>query len=138
MEYLYIKHLIIMRPLLIFLLISFTYTLSAQDTARVLNFFPDEMPEFPGGEAALVKFITSNIVYPDSSRIYEIQGKVVVRFVVQADGSVGKVEVLRHMDKYIDEEALRVIMMLPKFKPSMQQGKPVSTQMVIPIMFKLP
>ena len=128
-------HLIFMKPLLIFLLISFTYTISAQDTANC--YFPCfAAPQYPGGDSALMNFIQHNLKYPQYAMENNIQGKVVVGFVVDTSGNVTKVSIKKGVSPDLDKEAMRVIKLLTKFKPSMQQGKPRSTHMMIPIIFK--
>ncbi len=97
----------------------------------------EEMPEFPGGEEALIKYIQSNIVYPQYAREAEIQGTVYVSFVVNEKGEVTDVKVLKGIGGGCDEEAVRVVKSLPKFKPGKQRGRPVKVQMRIPIKFIL-
>lgn len=97
----------------------------------------EEMPEFPGGEAALLKFLQSKIVYPAIAAENNIQGKVYVGFIVERDGSVSDVKVLRPIDPSLDKEAMRVVKLLPKWKPGMQTGKPVRCRFQIPVTFRL-
>jgi protein TonB len=97
----------------------------------------EQMPEFPGGDDAMMKFIQKNIQYPDMERENDIQGRVVVGFVVNEDGSLQDIAIKKGVSSGIDKEALRVVRLLPKFKPGKQQGKPVRVQFVLPIMFKL-
>lgn len=94
-------------------------------------------PEFPGGNEALFKFIADNIVYPASAKEEGIQGKVYVQFVIDKDGNVTKPQIVRGVNSLLDREALRVINLMPKWKPGYQSGKPVNVKYVIPIMFKL-
>jgi protein TonB len=97
----------------------------------------EQMPEFPGGEEAMMKFIQKNIQYPDMERENDIQGRAVVGFVVNEDGSLTDIAVKRSVSSGIDKEAVRVVKLLPKFKPGKQQGKAVKVQFMLPIMFKL-
>jgi len=97
----------------------------------------EEMPEFPGGERALLDYIGKNIRYPEAAKEKEIQGRVFIGMVVEKDGSVGEVKVLRGIGGGCDEEAVRVISSMPKWKPGMQDGKPVRVSYQIPIFFKL-
>ncbi len=97
----------------------------------------EQMPEFPGGELALRTFIAEHIQYPPEAMKKGIEGKVYVRFVVEKDGSVGDVQVIREIDPLLDQEAVRVIKSLPKFKPGYQGGKPVPVWYSVPIVFKL-
>ena len=97
----------------------------------------EEMPEFPGGTEALYKFIYKNISYPVMAKENNIEGTVYVQFVVNEDGSVAQVEVLRGPGGGLDEEAVKVIKMLPKWKPGKQRGKPVKVYFNVPVKFKL-
>ncbi len=97
----------------------------------------EEMPSFPGGDAELFKFIYENVKYPDIAMENNIQGKVIVRFCVTYKGTVDQVSVLRGVDPTLDEEAIRVIKMLPKWKPGKQGGKPVNVWYTVPISFQL-
>ena len=97
----------------------------------------EEMPQFPGGEAAMMKFVANNVKYPQEARDKEIDGRVFIGFVVEKDGSVSNVKVLRGIGGGCDEEAVRVIKGMPKWKPGMQKGKPVRVSYQIPIYFKL-
>ena len=94
-------------------------------------------PEFPGGDAAVLQYISDNIHYPKEARDKKIQGRVVVRFVINKDGSVGETSVLRSADPLLDKEAMRVVSTLPAFKPGEVDGKPVSVYYVLPIGFSL-
>jgi periplasmic protein TonB len=91
------------------------------------------VPEFPGGDAALDKFIKDNINYDTTTMI---AGKVYVRFVVEADGSLKNVSIARSLSPANDAEAIRVLSVLPNFKPSYESGKARKTPMTIPIVFK--
>ena len=99
----------------------------------------EQMPEFPGGEAALMKFINENLRYPAAAIENGIQGRVVVQFVVKKDGSVGDVKVIRGIDPTLDQEAIRVCKTLPKFIPGKRydNGEPVDVWFTIPVIFKL-
>jgi len=97
----------------------------------------EQMPEFPGGEDSMMKFIQRNIMYPDVERESDIQGRVVVGFVVNEDGSLSDIQVKKGVSSGIDKEALRVVKLMPKFMPGKQQGKAVRVQFMLPILFKL-
>jgi protein TonB len=99
--------------------------------------FVEQNPEFPGGDAELIKFLQKNIQYPQMERDNDIQGKVLLRFVVMEDGSVQDVNVVRSVSPGLDKEAVRVVKMLPKFKPGKQQGKAVRVYFNLPVVFKL-
>jgi periplasmic protein TonB len=97
----------------------------------------EEMPTFPGGESALLKYIAASIKYPEDAAANGIQGRVTVRFVVASDGSVKNVEILRSVHSALDEEAARVVTSLPKWKPGKQNGKAVPVYFSVPVNFKL-
>ncbi|MHA7112209.1 energy transducer TonB [Sunxiuqinia elliptica] len=100
-------------------------------------FIVEDMPEFPGGELALRKFIANAIKYPVIAQENGIQGKVYVNFVVDKDGSVQNARIARGVDASLDKEALRVVNNLPKWKPGKQRGKPVRVSYTVPISFVL-
>ncbi len=98
----------------------------------------DVMPQFPGGDQGLVKFIAEHTSYPEGAKITGTQGKVFVKFAVEKDGSIGQISILQGVDPVLDAEALRVVGKLPKFeKPGLIDGKPVAVWYVIPINYKL-
>ena len=97
----------------------------------------EQMPQFPGGEAALLKYLSSHINYPPMAAENNVQGRVVVQFVVEKNGMVGDVMVVRSVDKDLDREAVRVCKSLPKFVPGRQNGQPVSVWYTLPVTFKL-
>jgi protein TonB len=100
-------------------------------------FIVEEMPDFPGGQLALRKFIAQAIKYPVIAQENGIQGKVFVNFVVNKDGSVTGAKIARGVDPSLDKEALRVVNSLPKWKPGKQGGKPVRVSYTVPINFVL-
>lgn len=100
-------------------------------------FIVEEMPEFPGGEAALRRFIANSIKYPQIAQENGIQGKVFVQFVVERDGRVSNASIARGVDPSLDREALRVVNSLPNWKPGKQRGKPVKVSYTVPINFVL-
>ena len=97
----------------------------------------EQMPTFPGGDAALMKYLSSHIQYPTMAAENNVQGKVVVQFVVTKTGKVGEVKVVRSVDKDLDREAVRVCKSLPNFVPGRQNGQPVSVWYTLPVTFKL-
>ena len=97
----------------------------------------EEMPSFPGGEAKLLEYVAKNIKYPQIARETGVQGRVFVGFVVETDGSISNVKLLRGIGGGCDEEAMRVIKSLPKWKPGKQRGKAVRVSYQIPVFFKL-
>lgn len=97
----------------------------------------ENMPEFPGGDAGLMKYIQKNVKYPPIAKEYNITGKVYVSFIVDKSGSVTDVKIARGVDKSLDAEAVRVVKSLPKYKPGKQRGKAVRVMFTIPINFTL-
>lgn len=99
---------------------------------------PDKMPEFPGGDSAYIRFMCSNVHYPDSAWKHGVQGKVILQFVVLKSGYVGEVKVLNSVSPECDAEAVRVIKMLPRFKPGLYHDKPINVWFTAPIVFQIP
>ncbi|MCR5140832.1 MAG: energy transducer TonB [Bacteroidaceae bacterium] len=97
----------------------------------------ENMPEFPGGTQALLQYLKKNIKYPTICQEQGIQGRVVVQFVVNKDGSIVDPEVIKPVNPYLDKEALRVVSTMPKWKPGEQRGKPVRVKFTLPVQFKL-
>ena len=97
----------------------------------------EKMPEFPGGDVALLKWISENLNYPTIAAENGVQGRVSCTFVVNADGSVADVTVVRPLDPNLDKEAIRVLQKLPKFRPGEQRGKPVRVKYSVPVRFQL-
>ncbi len=97
----------------------------------------EQMPQFPGGEAELLKYVATHIKYPTMAAENNIQGRVVVKFVVKKDGNVGDVVILRGKDPDLDKEAVRVVKTLPRFIPGKMNGQAVSVWYTLPINFKL-
>ena len=100
-------------------------------------FIVEEMPEFPGGEAALHKYIAQSIKYPVIAQENGIQGRVYVSFVINQKGEVTDIKIARGVDPALDKEAMRVISKMPKWKPGKQRGKPVKVSFTVPINFVL-
>ena len=97
----------------------------------------EEMPEFPGGMGECMKFLAKNIKYPTIAQENGVQGRVIVQFVVNRDGSIVDPVVMRGVDPHLDKEALRVIGKMPKWKPGKQRGKAVRVSYNLPVRFKL-
>ena len=97
----------------------------------------EEMPEFPGGAAKMMEYIQKNIKYPMMARESDIQGRVFVNFVVEPNGEISNVEVLRGIGGGCDEEAVRVVKSMPNWKPGKQRGSAVRCAFTVPIIFKL-
>jgi TonB family C-terminal domain len=99
--------------------------------------FSQEPPIFPGGPIALLKYIADNTNYPLEAIDINIQGKVIVKFAVMYDGSVSRIEVLRGVCPLLDNEAVRVVSTLPKWRPGKQNGNPVSVWFMVPVIFQI-
>jgi TonB family C-terminal domain len=97
----------------------------------------EKMPEFPGGQAALMQYLSKNIRYPTIAQENGTQGRVIIQFVVNRDGSVVDPVVVRSVDPYLDKEALRVISTMPKWNPGQQRGKAVRVKYTVPVQFRL-
>lgn len=107
------------------------------DQEEVVFITVEKMPEFPGGESALLKFIADNINYPETAAVNGVQGRVACKFTIKEDGSVGDVRVIRSADSSLDDEAMRVIYSMPKWIPGEQRGKKVPVEYSVPVMFRL-
>lgn len=97
----------------------------------------EKMPEFPGGNAALNAYLKKNIKYPQICRENNIQGRVLIQFIVNKDGSIVEPEVVKSVNPYLDNEAIRVISAMPKWTPGEQRGKTVRVKFTVPVNFKL-
>lgn len=98
----------------------------------------EQNPQFPGGESELTAFLSKSIKYPPSALENKIEGRVIVQFVVGKDGKVSKVEIVRSVDKDLDNEAIRVVKTLPNFIPGKNNGVAVSCKFTLPVRFKFP
>jgi protein TonB len=99
--------------------------------------FPPIQPEFPGGEAGLRKFIAQHLIYPPDAIEQQIEGKVFVRFIINSKGKVIQPKIIRSVDSLLDKEALRIINMLPAWKPGMNNGKALNVSYTVPVTFRL-
>jgi protein TonB len=106
------------------------------DPAQAIHFFADEMPAFPGGEAAFQQFIRAKINYPAAALNKGISGKVHVRFIVDADGRIRDAEVLKGLGYGLDQEALRLVRIMPWWTPGRLNGQPVRVSYTLPIVFR--
>ena len=97
----------------------------------------EEMPSFPGGNGALMSYLSSNIKYPVVAQENGVQGRVIVAFVVERDGSISDVKVARSVDPSLDREAQRVVKSMPKWKPGKQNGSAVRVKYTVPVVFRL-
>ena len=97
----------------------------------------EQPAEFPGGQAALKKWLSNNMRYPEAAQQNDIQGRVVVNFVVEKDGSIGHVKIAKGVDKDLDREAIRVVKKMPKWQPGKNNGVPVRSYFNLPVTFRL-
>ena len=97
----------------------------------------EQLPEFPGGMTELMKWLTKNLKYPPMAQRQKIQGKVVVSFIINRDGSIASPRLEVSVDPYLDKEAMRVVRMMPNWTPGMEHDKPCRTMFAIPIVFQL-
>ena len=97
----------------------------------------EDMPEFPGGEQAMMDFVAKNVQYPKEAMEKGISGRVLVGFIVEKDGSICETEVVKGIGGGCDEEAVRVVKAMPKWKPGKEKGKPVRVSYMMPFTFKL-
>ena len=97
----------------------------------------EQQAEFPGGQAALMKWLSTNVRYPESAQQNDVQGRVIVKFVVEKDGSIGAATILKGVDKDLDREALRVVKKMPKWQPGKNNGVAVRSYFNLPVTFRL-
>ncbi len=135
------KHLKFLPSFLLILLlfagtsVSFAQTDKNKDAPIV--FIVEQMPVFPGGEDSMYKFITANVTYPQVAREKNISGTVIIIFIVEQDGSITNAKVVKGIGGGCDEEALRVVKLMPKWNPGKQAGKPCRVQFQLPLKFSL-
>lgn len=108
---------------------------SEDEEAKQIFEVVEVQPEFTGGD--LNKWLTKNLQYPEIAAENGIQGRVIVQFVVERDGSASQIKVVRGVDPSLDKEAMRIVSIMPKWKPGMQQGKPVRYRYTLPVVFRL-
>lgn len=97
----------------------------------------EQLPEFPGGMVEFMKWLTSNLKYPSNALKNNIQGDVMVSFIVNKDGSISDIKLKKAVNPYLDSEALRVMRLMPKWKPGRDKGKPCRSMVAIPIVFEI-
>ena len=112
-------------------------TAPADTTKNVVCDVTETMPQFPGGQGVMMKYLAANIKYPASAVKAKKQGRVIVSFVIQKDGSVTNARIVRSVDPELDAEALRIVKAMPNWTPGTQDGKPVNVNYTIPIVFSL-
>lgn len=97
----------------------------------------EELPEYPGGMVEFMKWLTATLKYPDRALRQKIKGKVMVSFIVNQDGSISDIKLEKSVNKLLDDEALRVIRMMPSWKPGLDKGKPCRSMVAIPVVFEI-
>ena len=128
-----------LKVALMMLVLLFSFTTSTAQTKKNNMVFDvvEVMPQFPGGQIAMMKYIMENMKYPEQAMKEGIQGRVTVSFIVEKDGRVSNVRLLRSVQPLLDKEAIRVVKSMPKWSPGKQKGKPVRVRFNLPVMFKL-
>lgn len=135
-----------MKRVLFILALLFTYVMvnaqnntgSKEKTSNEKIYDVVEMPpSFPGGQAALLAWIASHVNYPQKAMESRIEGRVIVGFVIECDGSVSQAKIIRSVDPLLDDEAIRVVMGMPKWTPGRQNGKNVRVKYNVPVNFRL-
>ena len=97
----------------------------------------EDLPQFPGGAAEFMKWLTKNLRYPASAQYQKVKGRVVAEFIVNKDGSVSDLQLVEHLNLACDNEVLRVLRMMPKWEPGIMNAKPCRTKVCIPVVFNL-
>ena len=128
-----------LKVALMMLVLLFSFRTSTAQTKKNDMVFDvvEVMPQFPGGQIAMLKYIMENIKYPEQAMKEGIQGRVAVRFIVEKDGSISDVKPILSVHPLLNKEAVRVVESMPKWSPGKQNGKPVRVRFNVPVMFKL-
>ena len=128
-----------LKVALMMLVLLFSFMTSTAQTKKnnMVYDVVEVMPQYPGGQIAMLKYIMENIKYPKQIMEEGIQGRVTVSFIVEKDGRVSNVRLLRSVQPLLDKEAVRVVKSMPKWSPGKQKGKPVRVRFNLPVMFKL-
>ena len=98
----------------------------------------EQLPEFPGGMAELMKYLQKNLRYPQICKEQGVQGRVILQFVVNTDSTITDVNVVKSVNPHLDQEAVRVVKAMPKWNPGKQRGEPVRVRFTLPVTFRLP
>ncbi|MDD3388165.1 MAG: energy transducer TonB [Prevotella sp.] len=137
------KHLLIamvmmlMMPITTFQAETATATVSLQQKKNKVYDQPEVLPEFPGGMQKLMEYLRTSVKYPSEAQKKSIQGRVLVQFIVEKNGTISHLEISKATHPLLDNEALRVVESMPKWTPGKVKGKAVRTSMTLPISFKL-
>ena len=128
-----------LKVALMMLVLLFSFMTSTAQTKKnnMVYDVVEVMPQYPGGQIAMLKYIMENIKYPKQIMEEGIQGRVTVSFIVEKDGRVSNVRLLRSVQPSLDKEAIRVVKSMPKWTPGKHNGKPVRVRFNLPVMFKL-
>ena len=128
-----------LKVALMMLVLLFSFMTSTAQTKKNDMVFDvvEVMPQYPGGQIAMLKYIMENIKYPEQAMKEGIQGRVAVRFIVEKDGSISDVRPVLSVHPLLNKEAVRVVESMPKWIPGKQNGKPVRVRFNVPVMFKL-
>lgn len=128
-----------LKVALMMLVLLFSFMTSTAQTKKNDMVFDvvEVMPQFPGGQIAMLKYIMENMKYPEQAMKEGIQGRVAVRFIVEKDGSISDVKPILSVHPLLNKEAVRVVESMPKWTPGKQNGKPVRVRFNVPVMFKL-
>ena len=128
-----------LKVALMMLVLLFSFMTSTAQTKKNDMVFDvvEVMPQFPGDQIAMLKYIMENIKYPEQAMKEGIQGRVAVRFIVEKDGSISDVKPILSVHPLLNKEAVRVVESMPKWTPGKQNGKPVRVRFNVPVMFKL-
>ena len=132
------KKVVLMSLMAVFCLttVSAQKTVVSQKNDQIFDVV-EQMPEYPGGMQALFEFLKENIKYPEDAQKQKVEGRVLAKFVVETDGSISNIEVVKHAFPSLDAEAVRVIQAMPKWSPGKQKGQAVRVKYVVPINFNL-
>ena len=128
-----------LKVALMMLVLFFSFTTSTAQTKKNDMVFDvvEVMPQYPGGQIAMLKYLMENIKYPEQAMKKGIQGRVAVSFIVEKDGSISNVRPILSVHPLLNKEAVRVVESMPKWTPGKQNGKPVRVRFNVPVMFKL-
>ena len=128
-----------LKVALMMLVLLFSFMTSTAQTKKNDMVFDvvEVMPQFPGGQIAMLQYIMKNIKYPEQAMKEGIQGRVAVRFIVEKDGSISDVKPILSVHPLLNKEAVRVVKSMPKWTPGKHNGKPVRVRFNLPVMFKL-
>lgn len=128
------KYVFLFGLLICFVMSSYAQT---QDEDIKVYDVVEQMPQFEDGDSVMRAWLDEHINYPKIAKFRKIEGRVVVRFVVEKDGSIGEIQLARSIDPWLDQEAMRVVKSMPKWIPAKQNGNPVRVWYTLPVNFKL-